>query len=71
VNNDSDEGTYDFAIQGTGTDPEVNVQGNGNSIADGDATPTSTDHTDFGGQDFCSGTVVRTFTVQNTGQLPT
>jgi hypothetical protein len=67
TNNDTDEGTYDFAIQGTGTDPEVNVQGNGNSIADGDATPTSTDHTDFGGQDFCSGTVVRTFTVQNTG----
>jgi hypothetical protein len=67
TNGDSDEGTYDFAIQGTGTDPEVNVQGNSNSIADGDATPTSTDHTDFGSQSICSGTIVRTFTIQNTG----
>lgn len=67
TNNDCDEGTYDFAIQGTGTDPEVNVQGNSTSIANGDATPTTTDHTDFGSQSVCSGTIVRTFTIQNTG----
>ncbi len=67
TNNDADEATYDFALQGTGTDPEVNVQGNSNSIADGDATPSPTDHTDFGSQDFCSGTIVRTFTIQNIG----
>jgi len=66
-NNDSDESAYDFAIQGTGTDPEINVQGNSVSIADGDATPTTTDHSDFGSQSVCSGTVVRTFTIQNSG----
>ncbi|MBK8700631.1 MAG: choice-of-anchor D domain-containing protein [Saprospiraceae bacterium] len=67
TNNDGDEATYDFAIQGTGIDPEVNVQGNGNNIADGDATPTTTDHTDFGSQSVCSGTIVRTYTIQNIG----
>lgn len=67
TNNDCDEATYDFAIQGTGTDPEINIQGNSTSITDGDATPSLTDHTDFGSQPVCSGTIVRTFTIQNTG----
>jgi hypothetical protein len=47
--------------------PEINVQGNSNSIADGDATPTTTDHTDFGSAALTGGTVDRTFTIQNTG----
>jgi hypothetical protein len=47
--------------------PEINIQGNSNSIIDGDATPSATDHTDFGSQSICSGTIVRTFTIQNTG----
>jgi hypothetical protein len=47
--------------------PEMNVQGNGASIADGDATPSSSDHTDFGSAAVTGGTVVRTFTIQNTG----
>ncbi|MDP3913112.1 MAG: choice-of-anchor D domain-containing protein [Bacteroidota bacterium] len=67
TNDDSDENPYNFSIQGTGTDPEINVQGNSNSIADGDATPSATDHTDFGSQSVSSGTIVRTFTIQNTG----
>ena len=67
TNNDPDEGTYNFSIQGTGVDPEVNVQGNGVSIADGDATPSATDHTDFGSMAVSGGTVLRTFTIQNTG----
>lgn len=66
-NNDCDEGIYDFAIQGTGTDPEINVQGNSTTIVDGDATPTTTDFTDFGIQSVCAGTLNRTFTIQNTG----
>ncbi|WP_300564446.1 choice-of-anchor D domain-containing protein [Flavobacterium sp.] len=66
-NDDSNEAAYDFAIQGAGIDPEVNVQGNGNSITDGDSTPSLTDHTSFGSQSVCSGTIVRTFTIQNTG----
>lgn len=65
--NDCNEVVYDFAIQGTGVDPEVNVLGNTNSIVDGDVSPSLTDHTDFGSQLVCSGTIVRTFTIQNTG----
>lgn len=67
INNDCDENPYDFAIQGTGTDPEINLQGNTISIADGDVTPSLSDHTDFGSQSVCAGSVVRTFTIQNIG----
>ena len=46
--------------------PEMDVQGNGMSIADGDNTPSTSDHTDFG--DITSGGALsRTFTIENTG----
>lgn len=65
-NNDSNEAPYDFTIQGTGNGPEMNVQGNATTIADGDATPTTADWTDFGSVTVAnSGT--RTFTIQNIG----
>ncbi|SHI35946.1 choice-of-anchor D domain-containing protein [Flavobacterium terrae] len=48
---------------------EINVQGNSVSIVDGDITPSLTDHTDFGSVDVTSGTIVRTFTIQNTGNV--
>ena len=68
ANNDANENPYDFAIQGTGaTAPEINLVGNAVSIADGDATPSAADFTDFGSADVTSGTVTRTFTIQNTG----
>ena len=69
-NNDADENPYNFSIQGTGVDPEVNVQGNSTTIADGDPTPSAVDHTDFGSQSVAAGTIVRTFTIQNTGTAP-
>ncbi|NBB22527.1 choice-of-anchor D domain-containing protein, partial [Runella sp. CRIBMP] len=47
--------------------PEMNLKGNGVNIVDGDTSPTTTDHTDFGTQSVASGTVVRTFTIENTG----
>ncbi|MEA4893237.1 MAG: Ig-like domain-containing protein [Peptococcaceae bacterium] len=47
--------------------PEINIQGNATSIADGDATPSTSDHTDFDSVTVASGTVVRTFIIQNTG----
>ncbi|MFC2003757.1 thioredoxin domain-containing protein, partial [Chloroflexota bacterium] len=47
--------------------PEVSVDGNFTEIADGDTSPSITDHTDFGSADISSGTVVRTFTIKNTG----
>ena len=48
-------------------EPEINVLGNGTTIIDGDTTPSDSDHTDFGSTDFPSGTVTRTFTIQNLG----
>jgi len=66
-NNDGDEGTYDFAILGTGVAfPEIDVQGNSVSIADGDVSPTTADHTDFGSVDL-GNNLARTFTIQNSG----
>ena len=66
---DADEATYTFAITGVGfvATPEINVQGNSVSIVDGDTTPSTADHTDFGSVTTSSGSVVRTFTIQNTG----
>ncbi|MCW1147077.1 choice-of-anchor D domain-containing protein [Flavobacterium lacisediminis] len=51
----------------TVTAPEINLQGNAVSIVSGDATPALADHTDFGSVATTSGTIVRTFTIQNTG----
>lgn len=47
--------------------PEINIQGNSTNIADGDNTPSTTDHTNFGSACVTGGTVVRTFTIQNLG----
>jgi hypothetical protein len=67
VSSDADEGTYTFDIEGNGTAPEINIQGNGVSIADGDTTPSVTDDTDFGDVAVAGGTNPNTFTIQNTG----
>jgi|GEM_PF-6165488 len=46
--------------------PEIDMQGNGNSITDGDTTPSTVDLTDFGNSQV--GTpVARTFQIRNTG----
>ncbi len=55
-----------FTVPGTST-PEMDVQGNSVSIVDGDSTPSLTDHTDFGSALVAGGTVVRTYTIRNTG----
>jgi hypothetical protein len=47
--------------------PEMNVQGNAITIVDGDTTPIVGDWTDFGSTDITATTIVRTFTIQNTG----
>lgn len=49
-----------------GAQIEINVQGNLNNIADGDTSPSATDHTDFGNVGN-SNSLVRTFTIQNPG----
>jgi hypothetical protein len=62
---------YTFTIQGNGVtpQPEIDIRGNGVSIANGDVTPAVADNTDFGNSDVTSGTVIRTFTIFNTGAL--
>ncbi len=70
-NDDANENPYNFNIQGTGTSTlqEINVQGNGTDIADGDLTPSTTDDTDFGGVNVASGSNANTFTIQNLGTI--
>jgi autotransporter-like protein/HYDIN/CFA65/VesB family protein len=68
TSNDPDESPYNFRIQGTGTSaPEISLSGNGQNIVDGDTTPATSDHTEFGTTDITSGTVSRSFTIENTG----
>ena len=66
--NDADEGTYTFTIQGIGTVPAMEVRGNNQPIAGGDASPTTDDGTDFGGTDVAGGTVSRSFKIYNQGE---
>lgn len=71
ANDDGDENPFNFDIQGTGTTTlqEINIQGNGVDIADGDATPDTADDTDFGSVLVVSGNNANTFTIQNLGTL--
>lgn len=48
---------------------DINIVGNSLSIPDEDNTPSLADQTDFGGILTSSGSVVHTFTLQNTGAL--
>ncbi len=70
ANNDANENPYNYTLQGTATEQEIDVEGNGVSITDGDATPALADWTDFGSTDITSGSIVRTFTIRNEGTLP-
>jgi hypothetical protein len=68
VNNDANENAYDFALQGTGGIPEINIRSQyGVDIADGDTTPSSTDQTDFGNVSMDGGTVTINVIIQNLG----
>jgi len=49
------------------TAPEIAVSGHGNTIPDGDTTPSGTDHTDFGSVTQGGTAIQRTFTVRNDG----
>jgi len=58
---------YSFRIQGTGTYVEVTVSGNGVNVPDGDNSPDTADHTDFGPVGTEVSTLSRTFTITNIG----
>lgn len=66
--NSNDEDLYIDNVTITYTPaPEINVKGNSIDIVDGDGTPSATDNTNFGSANVSSGTVDKTFTIQNTG----
>lgn len=69
LNDDTDEGSYTFDIQGEGLPdlPEIDITGNAMVIMSGDTTPDASDDTDFGEVLASSGTITKTFTIQNTG----
>jgi trimeric autotransporter adhesin len=69
ANDDGDENPYNFNITGNAVPPmpEIDVQGNSTSIADGDATPSLTDFTDFGSFGVSSGNTTRSFVIHNVG----
>jgi uncharacterized repeat protein (TIGR01451 family) len=68
ANDDSDEPSYTFAIQGTGANnpPNIVVSGGGQLIASGDTTPSPVDGTDFGSLAIGQ-SLSHTFTISNTG----
>lgn len=47
--------------------PEIEIQGNGVTIADDDLAPSLTDHTDFGSAGVSDGSVTRAFSISNLG----
>ncbi len=49
--------------------PIINITGNGAFIPRGDTTPAAADHTHFGATSVIDGTVTRTFTIRNDGNL--
>lgn len=49
--------------------PSISLSVNGVAVSQGDATPSLTDHTDFGSPLLLGGSVTRTFTITNTGDL--
>lgn len=68
-NNDCDEYSYTFGIKATdicNTLREINLQGNGISIASGSSSTAINNNTDFGST-IPGGTITNTFTIQNTG----
>lgn len=65
-NNDFNENMYDFAIQGIGAAPEINLQGNSSNILSGSNAPSASNNTDFGSTIF-NNAVTKTFVIQNTG----
>ncbi len=57
----------DLDLRVTPIGPEIDVSGLGNSIADGDTTPSATDDTDFGSVALVGATSANTFTITNSG----
>jgi trimeric autotransporter adhesin len=68
LSNDIDEAVYNFDIKAVAETPvpNISVKGNSTIIVVGDATPSTTDNTDFGST-ATNMDVVKTYTIENTG----
>lgn len=64
LNSDYSEMHYDVALKGNGALAEISVEGNGNIIVAGDATPGAANNTDFGNVSVGSD-VSKTFDIKN------
>ena len=67
ANNDSDENPYTFLVQGNGVTPEIDITGNSQPIPSGSLTTSLTNNTYFDNVNVSSGSIDRTFTIQNLG----
>jgi hypothetical protein len=67
ASNDALSGPYTFAVQGTGTGPDIRVAGFNRTIPSAQTVPRAEDGTDFGAVPANRGSVTRTFTVWNDG----
>ena len=67
ANNVPGKNPYTFFINGTGTNSEINVTGNGVNIADGSTIPSAVNNTDLGTVSIDNGSVLANYTIRNTG----
>ncbi|WP_164490030.1 choice-of-anchor D domain-containing protein [Runella sp. SP2] len=70
TSNDPDESPFRINLFGTGIEPEIDVVGNGYSIANGSSTPITNNHTHFGAEFVTGGSIVRIFTIDNNDLAP-
>lgn len=63
----SDIAIDNVSITSAVTGPEINIQGNGTNIVDGDTTPSLIDNTDFGDVDIDGSGASNSFTIENLG----
>jgi hypothetical protein len=66
VSNDLNEDYYTVALRAQGVSPDINLTGNGETIASGDLTPGTSNNTDFGITNI-GAAISRSFVIQNTG----
>lgn len=66
TSSDYDEHLYNFAIQGNGVAPEIDLEGNSVAITDGSSTTSQTNNTDYGTVIY-NNMLTKTFEIKNTG----
>jgi uncharacterized repeat protein (TIGR02543 family) len=64
-----DQATGPVSVTAYSTVPEINIMGNGVTIASGDDTPSFSDYTKFTATNVSGETSTRTYTINNTGTI--